>query len=234
MLSLPTFDALARFMGNPHIVLATKKDYGVPVPLIRTTFPEPLPPYLPRNIKLPSIVPPTRNPNSANAGRFSLSLKGMRRELRKSGVRAQVLVLDIEAEMVTWLRDGGTVLAPDAVGDISLNLPGAPLRTTESIRQVSRTPLQLVWSISDDPFARYVVHCCARYHEVVSFSECPPPHSRARSRSLTSFTDRQRNIRHATHVSSPPERHPARFPRNRYAGFSPRDRRGLHLSCRQQ
>ncbi|KAF8973014.1 hypothetical protein BDZ97DRAFT_1778762 [Flammula alnicola] len=39
------------------------------------------------------------------------------------------------------------------------------------IFEVSRTPLQLVWRITDDSFARYVVHCCARYHEIVSFSK---------------------------------------------------------------
>jgi len=73
--------------------------------------------------------------------------------------------------MVTWLQEGVTVLAPDTVDGDALHLPGVPLRNTESIREVSRTPLQLIWSIADDPFARYVVHCCARYHEIVSFSK---------------------------------------------------------------
>jgi len=161
----------ARFTGNPHIVLATKTDYGIPLPHIRATFPEPLPPYLPRNSKLPSVTPPIRDPSSANAGRFSLSIKGMRRELRKSGIRVQYLVLGIEDEMVSWLREGGTLLAPDAPDNNFLQLPGIPLTNAESIREVSRTPLQLIWSIPSDPFARYVVHCCARYHQIVSFSK---------------------------------------------------------------
>jgi len=29
----------------------------------------------------------------------------------------------------------------------------------------------LIWKISDDAFARYIVHCCARYHEIISFSK---------------------------------------------------------------
>jgi len=40
-----------------------------------------------------------------------------------------------------------------------------------TVLEVMRTPLQLVWYVEDDAFARYVVHCCARYHEVVSYSK---------------------------------------------------------------
>jgi hypothetical protein len=39
----------------------------------------------------------------------------------------------------------------------------------ERVKEVQRTPLQLVWDV-DDNFTRYIVHCCARYHEIVSFS----------------------------------------------------------------
>lgn len=95
----------------------------------------------------------------------------MRRELRRSGGRAEVLVRDFEDEIAGWLHDWETVLAPDAADANALNLPGTPIGKTETIREVSRTPSQLIWSIIDDPFARYVVHCCARYHEIVSFSE---------------------------------------------------------------
>jgi hypothetical protein len=111
-----------------------------------------------------------RDPNSANAGRFSLSMKGIRRELRRSGARAALLVRDVEQEVVQWLQDGGTVLEPDSEDRTSLNHPGIPVRNTVTIKEVSRSPLQLVWSIGDDAFARYIVHCVARYHEVVSFS----------------------------------------------------------------
>ncbi|EGO00076.1 hypothetical protein SERLA73DRAFT_160110, partial [Serpula lacrymans var. lacrymans S7.3] len=158
----------ARFAGNPHIVLATKKDHLLSVPQARTTFPEPLPPYLPRNITVPASTPPAREPNSANAGRFSLSLKGMRKELRRWGTRAESLVCDIEAEIMQWL-EGGTFFSPDSENANALHLPGNPVQGRDYIREVLRTPLQLVWSIADDAFARYVVHCCARYHNVVSF-----------------------------------------------------------------
>jgi hypothetical protein len=138
---------------------------------MRSTFPEPLPAYLSRNTKVPSTVAPVRDISSANAGRFSLSLKGMRRTLRRYGFRAQFLVSEVEGEIATWLREGGTLLSPDSADVNALMFPGRSVGNTECIREVSRTPLQLIWSITDDAFARYVVHCCARYHEIVSFSE---------------------------------------------------------------
>lgn len=164
---------LARFTGNPHIVAATKRDYALQTPHITSTFPEPLPPYLLRTTALATTVAPTRDPNTANAGRFSLSLKGMRRELRKSGFRAEALVRDVEHEVFEWLQAGGIVLAPDneSMASEDFMSVGTLVGETGTIFEVSRTPLQLVWSITDDSFARYVVHCCARYHEVVSFSQ---------------------------------------------------------------
>ncbi|KAI0786696.1 hypothetical protein C8Q75DRAFT_263047 [Abortiporus biennis] len=160
----------ARFVGNPHIVSATRKDYSIPTPTNRATFPEPLPAYLSRNNPIPPAAIPTREPMSANAGRFSMSLRGMRKELRKSGPRTEQLVKEVEDEIISWLRHGGVLLNPD-FNNGEFNFPGSPIGSQESITEVSRTPLKLVWSIRDDAFARYVVHCCARYHNVVSFSK---------------------------------------------------------------
>ncbi|KAI8972258.1 hypothetical protein BD414DRAFT_500706 [Trametes punicea] len=159
----------ARFTGNVHIVAPSRKDYVVPVPSGRATFPQPLPNYLSRNHVVPPARPPSTEPSSANAGRFSLSLKGMRRELRKSGPRTELLVKEVEEEIVSWLSYGGIMLSPDNAPD--LTFPGVPVGTSETILEVSRTPLQLVWSIAEDAFTRYVVHCCARYHDIVSFSK---------------------------------------------------------------
>lgn len=151
-------------------MVAARADYSLPLPDVKATFPEPLPTYLHRNTKVADTTIPQRDPNSANAGRFSLSLKGMRRSLRKSGFRAEALVRDIEAEILHWLQAGGTILNPDQVPTDDPVLTGTPIRNTETIFEVSRTPLQLVWYTNDDNFARYVIHCCARYHEIVSFS----------------------------------------------------------------
>ena len=96
-----------------------------------------------------------------------MSLKGMRRELRKSGPRTEQLVCELEDEILTWL-EGGVMLLPDVAAEMSF--PGRPVDSSATVKEVSRTPLQLVWSIEDNAWTRYVVHCCARYHEVVSFS----------------------------------------------------------------
>lgn len=151
---------------------ATKADYAIQPTRVKPTFPEPLPPYLPRTCNVPPAVRPPREPTTANAGRFSLSLKGMRRGLRKCGFRAESLVLDIEHDMLRWLQVGGVMLNPDDRNQSGLDhdAPGTPIGKTETVFEVSRTPLQLVWFTDHDNFARYVVHCCARYHGIVSFS----------------------------------------------------------------
>lgn len=140
------------------------------------TFPVPLPPYLPRSVSLPNTIPPSPSPHDANAGRFSLSLKGMRRTLRKAGPQTQALVQDIEEALMMWLSEGGVMIQPDGGnGDADdVDFPGDMVGGQEKVREVERTPLRLVWWI-EDSWIRYVVHCCARYHEVVSFSKYPPP-----------------------------------------------------------
>lgn len=163
----PLTMAAARFAGNVHIVAATKQDYTVPVPSVRPTFPAPLPAYLPRTNPLPAVAPPPPSPLSASAGRFSLSLKGMRRVLRRSGPRTEVLVREIEDAVVAWLEKD-VWLNPDAASeDIA---QGTPIGTLGVIAELAQTHAQLVWAVADDAFARYVVHCCARYHNIVSFS----------------------------------------------------------------
>ena len=192
----------ATFVGNPHIVAATKRDYAIPVPQAQATFPEPLPAYLPRTVTLPAAEAPPTNMASADAGRFSVSLRGMRRDLRRAGGRAERLVTDIETTLVEWLLQGGTVLRPNSngVGD-DLHSIGKPIGNSGKIVEVSRTPLQLIWRISDDPFARYVVHCCARYHEVVSFSEFfPAPLSLQLFRSWTLLSKVKEQTKAALHI----------------------------------
>jgi hypothetical protein len=139
------------------------------IPAKQPTFPEPLPPYLPRTASMPSPLSPAMDPVSADAGRFSLSLKGMRRELRKSGARAQILVQTVENEIIQWLWDSDVILFnPNEVNERTGN-EGRLLGST-GIREVCRFPEQLVWNVSNDAFARYVVHCVSRWHNIVSYS----------------------------------------------------------------
>ena len=165
-------NAAARFAGNTHIVAASKQDYCVPAPNARATFPQPLPVYLHRNNQIPAAELPSTEPVSANAGRFSLSLKGMRRELRKSGPKTELLVQEIEHAIHTWLAQG-VWLNPEAHAPNLDPSCGTAIGNNGVIIEVSRSPSQLVWSTGDDARARYVVHCCARYHSIVSFSTYP-------------------------------------------------------------
>ncbi|CAK5281488.1 unnamed protein product [Mycena citricolor] len=161
----------ARFAGNAYVVQPGKADLHPPLPNARSTFPEPLPAYLTRDNKLLPSQPPMQDPKSTDCGRFSLSLKGMRRDLRKMGFRSRILVREIETEILCWL-EGGVVLDPEGgIQTDILDAVGRPVGETGSVLELTRTPLQLVWRISDDPFARYVVHCTARYHNIVSFSK---------------------------------------------------------------
>ena len=101
---------------------------------------------------------------SSQAGRFSLSLKGVRKELRQRGRRANELVRDVEDVMTAWLDGTSTTAAAEQVP--------RPVDRGEypSIMELSHNPLQLKWK-TDDPFARYIIHCVARWHSVVSFSK---------------------------------------------------------------
>lgn len=220
----------ARFVGNTHIVLPSKRDYAVVYPQKQPTFPEPLPNYLTRNNAIPPAVLPGREPSSANAGRFSMGLKGMRRELRKSGPRTEQLVRELEDEILAWL-DGGVMLAPDTATEMSF--PGRTVDSSETVKEVNRTPLQLVWSIEDNAWTRYVVHCCARYHEVVSFSVSLLP---TLPRPCLTLLRRQGHLWSASHLSPPAKCHspdtrcalwPRHAPHHRFGLFST-----LRLRCR--
>ena len=166
---LQTNLVLVNFYGNPHIVQPGRADYQVPHADVKPTFPKPLPAYLPRVSPAPSggviLRSEPGNINSAYSGRFTLSLRGVRKDLRqRGGGMARRLVQDIEAAIQTWLD------APDAS-----SIEGASGRAIDHsdsplIKELSCKPLELVW-ITDDPFARWIVHCVSRWHGVVSFSE---------------------------------------------------------------
>lgn len=86
----------ARFTSNPHVVQPTSKDYGIQLGSPNATFPSPLPRYL-QNSQTPTThLPPLPDPSSSKAGQFTLALKGVRKELRRSGPRAERLVKDVE------------------------------------------------------------------------------------------------------------------------------------------
>lgn len=103
------------------------------------------------------------------------------------------------------------MLSPDVPNNDSLlNSAGVPVRNTGSVVELSRTPLQLVWRITDDAFARYVVHCTARYHKIVSFSQSIPE---SFSLSLNSL-NRQGGIRTTANIPAATKRQTSRVSRH--------------------
>jgi hypothetical protein len=95
-------------------------------------------------------------------------MRGMRKVLRRSGARTQALVRGVEQELMHWLGGVEVVLNPDK--ESGYQFPGRVVADQEDIREVERSPQRLVWWIENDTWVRYVVHCCARYHNIVSFS----------------------------------------------------------------
>jgi len=166
-----------RFASNPHIVPATSLDYQIVPPRTRPTFPRPLPNGIPRSSYAPSPPIPTFDIASANSGKFRMSVRGLRRVLCHSGPRVQTLVQDVERELRHWLNTTHVIFMPDASLHRSLDIPGQPIDSSGTVYEVSRTPSELIWSISGDPFARYVVHCTARLNGIVSFSKDHPTHN---------------------------------------------------------
>lgn len=164
----------ARFTDNPHIAAPSKRDLEPAIPVLQTTFPIPLPPYLPRSAPLPESVAPAPDAKASSAGQFSLSLRGMRKALRRSGARTEALVRGVEDELTRWLSEVVVVLNPASDGGHQFH--GRAVAGEEGIREVERSPQRLIWWIENDTWARYVVHCCARYHNVVSFSKDTPTH----------------------------------------------------------
>lgn len=157
------------FRGNPHIVAPARTDYQVPPADVKATFPVPIPSYL-RVSSAPSATHIMRsdpaNLNSAYAGRFTLSLRGLRKDLRqRGGGRARTLVEDIEHAIQSWL-DAEIIPA----GASSLSSKAIDRSDPPTITEVSNNPLELVW-YTEDPFARWIIHCVSRWHGIVSFSK---------------------------------------------------------------
>lgn len=160
---------VGKFSGNSHIVQPARTDFNITHTDVKATFPRPLPAYLPRTSPAPSGVGFERaepgNINSAYAGRFTMGLRGVRRELRqRGGIRARHLVQDVEEAIQAWL-DGVDTSQPNERTGRAVDRSEPP-----SIVEVSHGPLEMIWR-TDDPFARWIVHCVSRWHGVVSFSE---------------------------------------------------------------
>ncbi|KAL7340757.1 hypothetical protein BJY59DRAFT_143276 [Rhodotorula toruloides] len=152
----------AQLAGNPHLHRPTRADFS-PGPYMKdlsTTF----------------TPPPAHFSRSTNAdyGQFSMSLRGLRRNLRLAvGPRAQ-------------RGQGGRteeLLDPTALEDFTLPTPGTldllpdlPTRTTvadlpdvPTLTELSRQPHTLIW-LAPSSHHRFLLHSLARYYNLTSFS----------------------------------------------------------------
>ncbi|KIM30448.1 hypothetical protein M408DRAFT_328040 [Serendipita vermifera MAFF 305830] len=185
------------FYGNPHIVQPGRADFQVPHADVKPTFPKPLPAYLPRVSPAPSggvvLRSEPGNINSAYSGRFTLSLRGVRKDLRqRGGGLARSLVQDIESAIQSWL-DATEISASEETSGRAIDHADSPV-----IQELSYKPLELVW-ITDDPFARWIIHCVSRWHGVVSFSK---------DVSIPGDGEHGPSIQRQTHLLRPNTRHP--------------------------
>lgn len=165
----------SHFLNNPHAVAPMRSDYDTPKVNLRSTFPVPLPPYLPRTQIAPSPPLPQRDELSAAVGRFTISLRGARKDLRRRGLHAERTVRVVESEIVLWLQGpgqqhAGRPFGVDFAAPIDAGYNGC---LGGAVIEVFRTPLKLIWK-TDDALARYAIHCTARWHDVVSFSKDTP------------------------------------------------------------
>ncbi|KAK4704471.1 hypothetical protein P7C70_g1742, partial [Phenoliferia sp. Uapishka_3] len=169
----------ALLSSNPHILRPSNFDLlPRPAPGIPTFSPRPT--SFPSSVIIPSneLLVGTPNVN----GQFGFSLKGVRRALRRSGseggARARDVVEIVEASLRSWLSQGGK-RASDfyvrAVGpggrvlDSTPYLASSEVEEMPAIVELSRLPHALLWTIPD-PYDRFIVHCVARYYNIVSFS----------------------------------------------------------------
>lgn len=141
---------------------------------------------------------PATNAASSASGKFSRSLKGIRRSLRAGrGGRAEDVVTIVEREIREWLDEtisGGWNAAPvgervvdstlvsESLVPLFVELPDQPPHSstspkvleTPAIVEVARSPASIQWLIGD-PYTRYIVHCLARYYSLLSFSKIALP-----------------------------------------------------------
>jgi hypothetical protein len=86
---------------NPHTALPSRIDLLPPAPSYTPTFPKATSSAI-RATSAPSPALPQPEPASSEAGKYTLSLKGVRQMLRRRGRRAEQVVQFVENELRGW------------------------------------------------------------------------------------------------------------------------------------
>lgn len=182
----------AHFYGSKHMVPPRASDYSPAQLSTDPIFPSPPPsrffPYKPSS-------DPIADPNarqaptfddsvtSADHGRFSLPMKGLKRNTRRiveAGGIGGDIVQAVDAELRGWLEGTEVFISPETVAyNNAHNLNSGRKCICEvdtdhgrmqAVNQLAKQPHALVWQ-SEDSFTRFLIHAIARYYSVVSFSE---------------------------------------------------------------
>lgn len=192
ILADPLSMATAHFHGSTHIIPPRPSDYS-PVQLSSAPiFPSPPPstffPYKPSD-------DPTADPNaraaptfddsitSADHGRFSLPMKGLKRNTRRivaeGGIGGEI-VEAVDYELRAWLEGTEVWLSPETIAYNNAHNLNSGKRCIcevetdhgrmQAINQLAKQPHSLVWQ-SEDSFTRFLIHAIARYYRIVSFSK---------------------------------------------------------------
>lgn len=187
----------AALVHNPHIHRPSRADFAPGPPIVSTTPFAPPPPaaLFPRSLYLPSTVAPVPTAREKASGNFSLSLRGLRKQLRATeGGAVHASLALIERELRSWLSLSGPippgyfhnrakVIDPTPVEDwlvpATESLPDLPSSSTlspppPSITELSRSAHALVWLVIS-PHTRYLLHVLARYYNIQSFSRALSP-----------------------------------------------------------
>ncbi|KAJ9117469.1 hypothetical protein QFC22_004319 [Naganishia vaughanmartiniae] len=96
----------AMLAHNPHTALPSRIDLLPPAPSYTPTFPKATSSAI-RATSAPSPALPQPEPASSEAGKYTLSLKGVRQMLRRRGRRAEQVVQFVENELRGWSGAAG-------------------------------------------------------------------------------------------------------------------------------
>lgn len=182
----------AHFYGSKYMVPPRASDYSPAQLSTAPIFPSPPPstffPYKPS-------ADPTADPNarpaptfddsvaSADHGRFSLPMKGLKRNTRRivaeGGIGGQI-VDAVDLELRAWLEGTEVWLSPETIAYNNAHNLNSGKRCIcevdtdhgrmQAVSQLAKQPHALVWQ-SEDSFTRFLIHAIARYYRVVSFSK---------------------------------------------------------------
>jgi hypothetical protein len=123
----------AMLAHNPHAALPSRIDLMPPAPRYTSTFTHPSSrspaAAAIRTASVPSPAAPVSEPVSTEAGKYTLSLKGVRSMLRKRGRRAEVVVKIVEKELRGW---SGCELGDD---EIAATLQGIQIQDIDGFGQ---------------------------------------------------------------------------------------------------